>query len=199
MGLALLWHLPQNLQRYVLKYAYFVPQLYVHSFDLIVVLDLITSLVVIDNLHHFVHHSLKVPRCLPHHPRTQALLAFELKQELLVAEASLALLVEQALLVPLEESVQSILPLEMLHIHLLLKFHLHIHQRTHLSFGLIMNDVFLVLLVFQVFLFVLEQELVIQVLPQLSPQLLVLLPNVALHVRLYARLTFQKHSLFAYE
>ena len=106
LGLALLWHPPQNLQRYVLKYAYFVPQLYVHSFDLIVVLDLITSLVVIDNLHHFVHHSLKVPRCLPHHPRTQALLAFELKQELLVAEASLTLLVEQVLLVPLEESVQ---------------------------------------------------------------------------------------------
>ena len=61
------------------------------------------SLVVIDNLHHLVPHSLKVPRCLPHHPQTQALLAFELKQEqqvLLVALASLALLV------PLEESVQ---------------------------------------------------------------------------------------------
>ena len=63
------------------------------------------SLVATDNLHHFVHHSLKVPRCLPHHPQTQALLAFELKQELLVAEASLALL-EQVLLVPLKESVQ---------------------------------------------------------------------------------------------
>ena len=151
-----------------------------------------------DNLHHFVHRSLTIPRCLPHHPQTQALLVFELKQELLVAEASLVRLVLQALLVPLEESVLLVLPSEKLRILPLLRFHLHIHQRTHLSFGLIMNDVFLVLLAFQVFLFVLEQELVLQVLPQLSPQLLVLLPNVVLHVRLYARLTFQTHSLFVY-
>ena len=66
------------------------------------------SLVATDNLHHFVHHSLKVPRCLPHHLQTQALLVFELKQEQQVLLVALALLapLEQELLVPLAESVQ---------------------------------------------------------------------------------------------